>query len=61
MANLLNVKLQEIHEGKRDYLRYKGRDGRYHFLDTKEMPDSDTNSVTYGQLALGTRNALSHY
>lgn len=50
MANLINVKLQEIHEGKRDYLRYKGRDGKYHFLDTKEMPDSDTNSVTYGQL-----------
>ena len=50
MANLLNVKLQEIHEGKRDYLRYKGRDGKYHFLDTKGMPDSDTNSVTYGQL-----------
>ncbi|MBP5687803.1 MAG: hypothetical protein J6X22_04075 [Muribaculaceae bacterium] len=50
MTKLINVKLQEIHEGKRDYLRYKGRDGRHHFLDTKEMPDSDTNSVTYGQL-----------
>ena len=58
MANLLNVKLQEIHEGKRDYLRYKGRDGRYHFLDTKEMPDSDTNSVTYGQLVEMRQAAL---
>lgn len=58
MANLLNVKLQEIHEGKRDYLRYKGRDGRHHFLDTKEMPDSDTNSVTYGQLVEMRQAAL---
>ena len=58
MGNLRNPQLQEVHTSKGDYLRYKGRDGKHHFLDKMEMPENDTNSVTWAQLKDMRDNAL---
>ncbi len=58
MGNLRNPQLQEVHTKKGDYLRYKGRDSKYHFLEKLEMPENDTNSVTWAQLKEMRDNAL---
>ncbi len=58
VKKVMNIKPQEVHTAKGDYLRYKGRDGKYHFLEKKEIPESDACGVTWAQLLEMRDNAL---
>ena len=59
MSNATNIKLQEIRVANgSSYLRYKARDGKYRYLNSLEMPETDITGVTYSELIGMRDNAL---
>ena len=59
MSNATNIKLQEIRvDNGSSYLRYKARDGKYRYLNSLEMPETDITGVTYSELIGMRDNAL---